>query len=100
MKLFKSLTKIFLLILFCSQLAFSHNPKYVTPAEDYHIVKKGETPYSISKKYNTTVKKLKRINKLESNTILVGQKIYLDEKNTSAKYYVTRREIPESGYHV
>ncbi|MBS3741303.1 MAG: LysM peptidoglycan-binding domain-containing protein [Candidatus Cloacimonetes bacterium] len=100
MKALKSLIKLFLLLLFCFTLAFSHNPKYVTPSEEYHIVKKGETLYSISKKYDTTVEQLKRINQLESNTILVGQKIYLNEKNRSAKYYVTRREIPEKGYHV
>lgn len=100
MKVFKLLTKTLLLLLFCSQIAFSHNPKYITPSEDYHVVKKGETLYSISKKYNTTVEKLKRINELESNTILVGQKIFLNEKNSSTKYYVTQRVIPDRGYHV
>lgn len=41
----------------------------------YHIVRKGETISSIAKKYKTTTKKLKKINKLSGDKISVGQKI-------------------------
>lgn len=41
--------------------------------EIIHKVKKGESLYSISKKYNITVDKLKRINGLKKNTLHVGQ---------------------------
>ena len=44
---------------------------------DYYIVQKGDTLWSIANKYNTTVSKLKDINKLNSNLITVGQKIYV-----------------------
>ncbi len=38
-----------------------------------YIVSKGETLYSISKKHNTTVKELQKLNGLSDNTISVGQ---------------------------
>ncbi|AOW21567.1 LysM peptidoglycan-binding domain-containing protein [Urechidicola croceus] len=40
-----------------------------------HLVKYGDTLYSISKIYNLTVDKLKDINNLASNKILIGQKL-------------------------
>jgi membrane-bound lytic murein transglycosylase D len=41
----------------------------------YHIVVKGESLYSISKKYNTTVQKLKSLNNLKDSKIKIGQKL-------------------------
>lgn len=41
----------------------------------YHIVVKGESLYSISKKYNTTVQKLKSLNNLSDSKIKIGQKL-------------------------
>lgn len=43
-----------------------------------YVVKKGDTLYSISKKYNTTVEALKRINNLGSTALSVGQEIKLN----------------------
>ena len=40
-----------------------------------HIVQSGDTLYSISRKYGTTVDALKQRNGLTNNTILVGQKL-------------------------
>lgn len=40
-----------------------------------HTVKKGETLYSISRKYNMSVNNLKRLNKMFTNTIEIGQKL-------------------------
>ena len=42
-----------------------------------HIVLKGDTLYSISKKYGLTIDELKRFNGLNSNDISVGQKLSL-----------------------
>lgn len=39
----------------------------------YHQVKKGETFYSLSKKYNTTILALKKLNRLKGNIISIGQ---------------------------
>ena len=41
----------------------------------YHIVVKGESLYSISKKYNTSVQKLKSLNNLSDSKIKIGQKL-------------------------
>jgi membrane-bound lytic murein transglycosylase D len=43
-----------------------------------HTVKSGETLYSISKMYNTSVAKLKSINSLSDNKIVPGQKLRID----------------------
>lgn len=44
---------------------------------DSHTVRKGDTLYSISRKYKVSVVDLKEINGLESTNISVGQKLYL-----------------------
>ena len=36
-------------------------------------VSKGDTLYSIAKKYNTTVDELKKLNNLTNNTLSIGQ---------------------------
>ena len=45
--------------------------------KDMHIVKKGETLYSLSRKYNTSIDRLKELNQLNSNTILLNQSLKL-----------------------
>ena len=47
-------------------------------AVKYYQVKKGDTLYSIAKKYETTVANLKKINDLTSNTISIGQKLIIN----------------------
>ncbi|WP_347174201.1 glucosaminidase domain-containing protein [Polaribacter uvawellassae] len=42
-----------------------------------HIVKKGETLYSISRKYKITVQQLKKNNNLKDNIISIGQKLII-----------------------
>jgi|GEM_PF-6785874 len=42
-----------------------------------HIVKQGETLYSLSKKYGISIKEIKHINKFENNDIQIGQIIFL-----------------------
>ena len=44
-----------------------------TKFENSHIVVKGDTLYSLSKAYNTTVEKLKSLNNLSSNELSIGQ---------------------------
>jgi len=41
----------------------------------YHIVKKGETLYSIAKKYHTTIAQIKKLNNLKSDQLRLGTKL-------------------------
>lgn len=50
---------------------------------DYYIVKKGDSLWKIGNQFNTTVDKLKEINKLSTNDLSVGQKLLIKEKTTS-----------------
>ena len=45
--------------------------------KDIHIVKKGETLYSIAKDFNLKVEQIKEKNKLESNLISIGQELII-----------------------
>ena len=48
-----------------------------TTSKDFHIVEKGETLYRISVNNNLSVNRLKELNQLSDNTILVGQRLKL-----------------------
>jgi murein DD-endopeptidase MepM/ murein hydrolase activator NlpD len=80
--------------------SLSSNPLYVTPSEEYHIVKRGETLSSISDKYIISKDKLKLFNNLTSDRIFIGQKIYLTPKPNRKSEFVTVRSIPKRGYHL
>jgi len=49
------------------------NKKESDQVSETHIVQKGDTLYSISKRYNTTVDQLKAINNLNTNELNIGQ---------------------------
>jgi flagellum-specific peptidoglycan hydrolase FlgJ len=53
--------------------AFSHRE------ERMHIVQKGDTLYGLSRRYNISVAKLKKINDLKSNDIQIGQQLRLEK---------------------
>jgi lysophospholipase L1-like esterase len=54
----------------------------------YHVVKNGETLYRISINYATTVEELKKLNRLTSNIIEVGMRLFIpNEPNTPPSSY-------------
>jgi len=55
--------------------------------KQYHTVRKNESLFSISKRYNVTLRTLKEMNKLKKSTIYIGQKIYLPIQNTASIKY-------------
>lgn len=48
-----------------------------------YIVKKGDTLYSISKRFNIPIEKIKRINNLKSNDLSIGQILYFEDAEES-----------------
>lgn len=52
--------------------------------ENYYIVKKGDSLWSIASKYNITVNDLKKLNNLSSNMLTVGQKLLVKDTSSSS----------------
>ena len=67
-------------------------PYSYTLSNEY-IVKKGDSLYSIAKKYNTTVDKIKSLNNLKSNLLSIGQtlKIPTNEETASNNIYIVKK---------
>lgn len=53
----------------------TEHPVVASGAPKYHVVKKGETAFSIAKTYNLTVRELQEMNGLDFSEIKVGQKL-------------------------
>lgn len=80
----RPIQKIFFIIITSIILISCSNNKYYT-------VKKGDTLYGISKKYNVPISKLKNINNLKNNLLYSGQKIYIKpSKNYKGSYHIVR----------
>lgn len=52
-----------------------------------HIVRKNESIYSISKRYNVKARTLRKLNNINSNTIYIGQKIQLPTASKTKVLY-------------
>jgi LysM repeat protein len=63
------------LIINPNQPAVNDHEESVVPG--YHVVKQGETLYSIARKYNTSVQELTALNELVNNTVTVGQELVI-----------------------
>ena len=50
---------------------------YIEPSNTIYVVKKGDTLYSIARKYNTTVNDIKSKNKLTTNNLSIGQELII-----------------------
>ncbi len=50
-----------------------NQPKPPVVQDGYHLVVKGDTLFSISRKYNTSVAKIKQLNNMTSDTVKIGQ---------------------------
>ena len=60
---------------------------------NFYIVQKGDSLYSISRKFNTTVDNIKRLNNLTSNLLSIGQKLVIGNSNdtTNQITYVVKK---------
>ena len=57
----------------------NNHPEFVQQpkTKKAHLVQKGDTLYSISKKYKVDIKSLVQENQLENNTIFLGQNLII-----------------------
>lgn len=58
---------------------------------DYYVVKKGDSLWSIAKKYNMTVDELKLINNLKSNLLSIGQRLKIKDSNDNQNIYIVKK---------
>ncbi len=66
--------------------------------EGFHLVKQGETLYSISKIYDLRIREIRKLNKLQSNDISPGEYLRVKEPEEPQKVVeekVEERETPE-----
>lgn len=91
------------LIINPNQAPINEHEEAVVPG--YHMVKQGETLYSIARRYNTTVLELRALNELKSDTLHVGDELVIvplngekaevkdaDMKSTEPVYHEVREK--------
>ena len=70
-----SLIERFDLTRFDKKYRMLEKPKKKTVIQRVHTVKKGDTLYSVSKQYNVTVERIIELNKIQNQTIYLGQSL-------------------------
>lgn len=63
---------------------------YSVKGENYYVVQKGDSLWSIAKKYGTTVSILKQLNNLSTNNLSIGQKLVVRAPSTSSGKYIVQ----------
>ena len=67
---------------------------------DVYIVQKGDTLYSIARKFNTTVNELISLNNLSSATLSIGQQLKLPQGEEQSDYDVYTVQVGDSLYSI
>jgi len=73
------------LLLACINSIPSFKPKYSRNTKGYHIVKSGESLYSIAKRYNVKISDLKAANRMRGSRIIAGKKLRIPGKRYYSK---------------
>lgn len=60
------------------------------PKENIYTVQKGDSLYSIAKRYGLTVDELKKINNITSNTLSIGQELIVKAPESTSTYTVQK----------
>ena len=80
-----------------SALAFLYSPLAICQNNDgniTYIVRKGDTLYSIAKKYQVSVDEIKKLNNLTSNTLQIGKELLIKQAgniNNDNEVYVVKK---------
>jgi murein DD-endopeptidase MepM/ murein hydrolase activator NlpD len=61
------------------------SPAVLRANQQMHTVKKGDTLYSLSKQYDTTVDQLMKLNSLQGNNLYIGQKLIIKAETEVVK---------------
>ena len=64
---------------------------YSIKGDNYYIVVKGDSLWSIAKKFNTTVDKLKELNSLSTNNLSIGQKLVVSAPSKDTDTYIVQK---------
>lgn len=62
-------------------LDYPYNPSNDKEAKEEYIIEKGDTLYSLSKRFNISIDELKKINNLDSDILSIGQVLKLSDYN-------------------
>lgn len=62
------------------------------PNDEYYVVSKGDSLWSIARKFDLTVDELKKLNNLTSNLLSIGQNLLIKERTaTSSNIYTVKK---------
>lgn len=73
-------------------LIFILGGAYCTWAESYYTVKRGESLYTIAKKFNTSIGELQEINQLAGSKIKAGQRLLIPSSPSLKQAFVGKKE--------
>lgn len=74
-------------------------PERSDPTSQLHVVKRGESLGTIAKQYNMTVKGLKLLNGLASNSLQPGQRVKISPSSASAEPLPTRAAVKSGRFY-
>lgn len=66
---------------------------YTGPTAQYHVVRPGESLYTIAKRYGINISKLREINHLGNRGLTVGQKILISGSTTGSSYDIAIKQV-------
>lgn len=65
-------------------------PQKEKVTDNYYVVKKGDTLYGISKKFNISINRLKELNNLKTNLLAIGQNLLVVDNVNPEEYIVEK----------
>ena len=72
-------------------IGYPYIPPVNSEVKDYYTVEKGDTLYSISRRFNIPVDEIRRINNLTSDILSIGQKLYFVEIPQNESIYIVQK---------